>query len=489
VVKGQGRDFIGDWPADNFVRWAHCLGFISYDYASDAFSITPLGLRLTGAYTGSGELNDDECTILTDAVLAYPPAIRVLSLLSEGNAHLTKFEIGSQLGFVGDGGFTSMPQNVLIRALAQISDAKERNGMRNDWEGSSDKYARQICSWLGKLGFVDRVAKNVTVSIGTKDYTETIGQAYMITAQGITALNRARGKSRHARIPKNVSFEMLATKGSDREFLRMRRAFIIKKLCEGKRSTNVDDIVAYLAGQDIAATSGAVFDDVHGLQNIGLDIGVDSSTIVWRDRINEFAIPVCEKLSESTIEQVKDTLRGNLYHIPHGYLALLDLAYDNKQNRLFEMKTLQLLTEECGYAGMHLGGGRKPDGVIYTTAPTDNYGVIIDTKAYSNGYNLPIGQADEMLRYVQENQRRDAQENPNKWWENFGADVLRFCFLFVSGKFIGNYQEQIDRIAHITKVRGAAVGIGKLLLLADDLKGGECTFGEVESKLFGASSA
>lgn len=28
AVKGQVRPFIGDWPADNFVRWAQALGFL-----------------------------------------------------------------------------------------------------------------------------------------------------------------------------------------------------------------------------------------------------------------------------------------------------------------------------------------------------------------------------------------------------------------------------------------------------------------------------
>ena len=82
----------------------------------------------------------------------------------------------------------------------------------------------------------------------------------------------------------------------------------------------------------------------------------------------------------------------------------MDLAYDSKQNRLFEMKVIELLTEECGFQGLHLGGSRRPDGVLYTAGLTDNYGIILDTKAYSSGYSLPIAQADEMERYVRENQ-------------------------------------------------------------------------------------
>ena len=30
AVKGQKREYIGDWPADNFVRWAQAFGFIDY---------------------------------------------------------------------------------------------------------------------------------------------------------------------------------------------------------------------------------------------------------------------------------------------------------------------------------------------------------------------------------------------------------------------------------------------------------------------------
>ena len=119
TIPGQIRDFIGDWPADNFARWAHALGFIEYHYEDDTFSITENGLMLTNARTEGESINKAERQILTAAVLAYPPAVRVLKLLSETeDTHLTKFEIGKKLGFVGEDGFTSLPQNILIRALA-----------------------------------------------------------------------------------------------------------------------------------------------------------------------------------------------------------------------------------------------------------------------------------------------------------------------------------------------------------------------------------
>ena len=166
TVKGQGREFIGDWPADNFVRWAHCLGFIKYDYADDTFSITEAGLELTAAFENMVELSEKEHSLLTNALLVYPPAIRILSLLSEETAHLTKFELGRNLGFIGEGGFGSMPQSTLIRELAQTSDSKEKNKMKADWEGASDKYARMIARWLANLGLVEQIKKNVSVTTG-----------------------------------------------------------------------------------------------------------------------------------------------------------------------------------------------------------------------------------------------------------------------------------------------------------------------------------
>ena len=74
--------------------------------------------------------------------------------------------------------------------------------MKANWEGSSDKYARMIAGWLEKLGLVEKVSKKITITLEGKEYSETINQAYMITANGITALRKANGKSKHKRIAK-----------------------------------------------------------------------------------------------------------------------------------------------------------------------------------------------------------------------------------------------------------------------------------------------
>ena len=487
TVKGQGRDFIGDWPADNFVRWAHCFGFIRYNYTDDTFEITDKGLELTKARKTGENLSEKEKELLINAVLAYPPAIRILNLLSETeDTHLTKFEIGQQLGFIGEDGFTSMPQKIFIRSLVK-AELKERKSMKADWEGSSDKYARTIARWLEKLGLVEKSPKTITVLIAGKKYTETIGQAYIITANGITALRKASGKSKHKRIAKNVCWEMFSTKGADREYLRTRRAFVLKYLVENKKEVSVSDIIDYLKTVNLMESEKTILDDIRGLKNIGINILNKNNMFLLDDVINDFIIPLPQSLAKSDLTKIKEEIREDLLNLSHEYLALIDLAYDGKQNRLFEMKTLDLLVEECNYRGLHLGGSRKPDGIIYTNTDKCKYGVIIDTKAYSKGYNLPISQADEMERYIGENQKRDEKTNSNKWWENFADDIKEFYFMFVSGHFIGNFKAQIERISRNKDIKGSALGVISLILLAEKYKAGYVTHETIKNEVFNNS--
>lgn len=464
TVKGQVRDFISDWPADNFVRWAQALGFIKYNYYDDTFEITTEGLNLTRAKS------TEECKeILENALLSYPPAVRILKLLSDGSVK-TKFELGKDLGFIGEDGFTSIPQDVLIMTLATTEDTKEKNKLRTDTEGSSDKYARMIAKWLSKLGLLTQVSKEVEIKIGGRKYKEKIGQSYMITAKGIRALNKINGRSKYKRISKNISWEMLATKGADRNYIRTRRALIIKNLVESKNGLTLEEIKDRLELQAISELYTVVKDDIDGLINIGINIERINEKYYLNDEINDFIIPIIENSEKSEFTIEKDTLREKLDVLSHEYLSLVDLAYDSNQNRLFEMKTIELLTNECNYNGLHLGGSRKPDGIIYTENEDENYGVIIDTKAYSNGYNLPIAQVDEMIRYVEENNKREKERNPNEWWNNFNSDIKQFYFSFVSGKFIGNIEEKLQRITIFTDIYGNAMTIATLLYIANEIK-------------------
>ena len=426
--------------------------YLKYDYSDDTFEITKQGLELTSVRENDKILSEKEKEILINAILAYPPAIRILNLLSETeDSHLTKFEIGQQLGFIGEDGFTSMPQKIFIRSLAN-AESRERKIMKADWEGSSDKYARMIASWLQKLGLVEKIPKKITIMTAGKGYSETIGQAYMITAKGITALRRASGKSKHKRIAKNVCWEMLCVKGADREYLRTRRAFVLKYISESKKSCSISDILSYLKSMNLNETENTIHDDI--------------------------------SLTKSNLEETKEIIRTKMSKLSHEYLSLIDIAYDSKQNRLFEMKILELLIEECDYQGMHLGGSRKPDGIIYVNEEQCKYGVIIDTKAYSKGYNLPISQADEMERYIGENQVRDEKVNSNKWWENFDDSINEFYFMFVSGHFVGNFTTQIERISRNKGIKGTALAVANLLLCVEAYKSSEFTHEKIKNEMF-----
>lgn len=484
TVKGQRKEFIDDWSSDNFVRWAHALGFIKYNYDTDTFEITDVGRK----YVQSEDDSNEESTILEEAMLSYPPVARVLTLLSNGE-HLTKYEIGKKLGFVGEAGFTSLPLNVLIMTLATTDEPKEKNKIKTDWDGSSDKYARMISGWLVKLGLLVQRPKLVTVDFGGELYSETIGHAYMITDRGLKAVRRLLGINKVARVSKNVFWEMLATKGIDKNYIRTRRAYILKILIESNKVLTLEDIKGKLKLANINESINTIKDDINGLINTGINIKSETTGYKIYDSINDFIIPKTGDTEgiKSNISLLKDELRGQISHISHDYLSLIDLAFDSKQNRLFEMKVLELLVNEYGFKGRHLGGSRKPDGIVYSTTLEDNFGIIVDTKAYSEGYSLPISQADEMERYVRENSNRDEEVNPNKWWENFSEEVKKYYFVFISGSFKGKFEEQLRRLSMTTGVNGSAVNVVNLLLGAEKIRSGEMTIEELERAMFNNS--
>ena len=465
-VCGQVKPYITDWASDSFLRWAHLCGFIKYNGEDDTFEITEDGL----AYSKTENNSNEEKECLLNAILKYPPVSRILQLLSNGE-HLSKFEIGSKLGFVGDEGFTSLPQNILLTSLAMTDDLKEKNKMKSDWDGSSDKYARQICKWLQKLGLVRQVEKEYKVIVGNKEYTEKLGQAYLITPDGLKAYRKLQGINKVSRLPKNVFWEMLCTKATDRYYIRNRRAYLIKFLSDSNSPLSLTKLQEELKEEELEDSIQTQRKGLIGLQNIGLFVKESSNGFILNDDIQNLVIPINSIGSgKSDTLRLKDFCRDMLENISHNYLNLIDLAYDPKSNRQFEMEVVDLFVSECGYKGIHLGGGRKPDGIIYTENLKENYGTIIDTKAYSKGYSLPISQADEMRRYVEENNKRDVKINSNKWWNNFPDLLNKFSFLFVSSEFNGQFEEKLENIAQSTKINGGALNVVNLLILAENIK-------------------
>ncbi len=474
VLPGQRKEYQSDWPADSFLRWGISIGFLNYNRDNDTCSISELGHKYAVSTDGSNE----EKEVLTEAFLSYPPVCRILSLLESGSS-MTKFEIGSQLGFVGEAGFTSIPQNLILQGLSLARTSEERNKLLSDTEGTSDKYVRTICAWLKSVGWVIQISKSVTVDLGYMTHTDTIPQSYQITLKGKKVLKYATGSSKFKRIDKRIMWDMLATKPSDRNYLRNRRTHIIKYLSVSYRS--LDEIVSYLKTKDMNEDKGVISDDIQGLINIGININKGNEKFKIMDNIIGLEIPVSvnsESASKSDISVMKDTIRKRLNYINHKYLVLIDLGFDGKSDRDYELQTADLLTNELDFKGARLGDTRKPDVCIYH----DKNGLIIDNKAYGKGYSLPIKQADEMLRYIEENQKRDKALNSNEWWKIFDDSVSKFNFAFVSGEFTGGFKDRLENISRRSLVNGAAINSVNLLLLAEEIKSERLSYGDAFAK-------
>ena len=468
VLPGQRKEYQSDWPADSYLRWAVSVGFLVYDRATDECSLSTLGR----AYAESTDESEEEEEILIKAFLSYPPLCRVMLLL-ENNEPLTKFEIGEKLGFIGEAGFTTIPQHLILQGLSMVTDKNERNKLLSDTEGTSDKYARTICSWLKQMGWVEQVKKNVTTNVGNKNYSTDIAQSYQITLKGRKIIKRIKGTSKFAKIPKLVMWDMLATKALDRNYLRNRRTYLLKAMQSDYR--NLDYLKEYLATKGFDETKETIKDDIDSFSNIGLSVSERKNEYKITDTIIGLSIPSEiqeESISKSNFACIKDEVRKKLNFVDHRYLLLIDLGFDSQSNRDYEIQTAELLTNELDFKGGRLGDTRKPDVCVYH----DKNGLIIDNKAYSKGYSLPMSQADEMVRYLDENKTRQKAVNPNCWWDIFDASVSKFNFAFVSGEFVSGFKDRLNNIHARTGIKGAAINSINLLLLAEELKSGRLTY-------------
>ena len=456
MPNGRKKPYQGDWQCECFIRLGVSLGFLDYNYNTDCVRLTGVGK----AFADSEDDSAEEKQKIGDALLSYPPACRVLELLNHCG-HMTKFEIGRQLGFQGEAGFTSIPQNMYVSGLCMATSTKEKTEIRQNCEGSADKYARMISGWLCDIGWVTKSTKTVTETFAGIEYTADINQAYMITLAGKTNAKRILGSSSQSGVVKIVLKDMLATKANDRDYLRNRRALILEALSTEK---NLEVIQAYLSSRGLNEETPTIKDDIDNFENIGLHIKKSNDRYKLLDKINGLVIDTSVKITKSNTLVAKDNMRSKLKNINHRYLVLMDLCYDSDSNRDFEIETMSLLTDELQYRGSHLGGASKPDGVYYL----DENGVIVDTKAYSKGYSLPISQADEMIRYIEENKAR-GDINPNEWWKNFKPEVSQFSYLFVSSEFTGGFQDRLDYIKRRTNYDGAVVTAENLLLFAEEV--------------------
>lgn len=473
------KPYTDDWTAEGFLRWAISCGLLEYVKDDDKCKITPLGEELANAPDNSPA----ETEALTKALLSYPPVIRILSLL-EAQDEQTKFDLGSKLGFKGEIGFTSMPQDAYLCDYCEATTAGERTNVRSNEEGDSDKYARGIASWCMQMGWVESNQKDVTETYRRKSYTAKL-QTYSITRKGEKALIKARGNSSNPRLARVLMFEMLASnKVSSANYLRFVRACIIKALTSSDKST--DQLKKALKGYELDVDDTAIKDHIEGLISIGLEITENAGKYRLLDKIECLEIPARTECVKDNVVDIKDRVRNKLIHLDHKYLALIDLAYSdaasrakkNADAREFEIQTADLFTKELSFNGQRLGDSRKPDVII-------SYGLdgtIVDNKSYKDGFNISRTCADEMSRYINENNLRQKSLNPNEWWKNFDSTITAYTFLFITSYLKGQFEDQLEYVSNANGgIKGAAIGVESLLYLSEGIKAGRISHADFYS--------
>ena len=473
------KPYTDDWTAEGFLRWAISCGLLEYVKDDDKCKITPLGEELANAPDNSPA----ETEALTKALLSYPPVIRILSLL-EAQDEQTKFDLGSKLGFKGEMGFTSMPQDAYLCDYCEATTAGERTNVRSNEEGDSDKYARGIASWCMQMGWIESNQKDVTETYRRKSYTAKL-QTYSITRKGEKALIKARGNSSNPRLAKVLMFEMLASnKVSSANYLRFVRACIIKALTSSDKSTG--QLKEALKGYELDVDDTAIKDHIEGLISIGLEITENAGKYRLLDKIECLEIPARTECVKDNVVDIKDRVRNKLIHLDHKYLALIDLAYSdaasrakkNADAREFEIQTADLFTKELSFNGQRLGDSRKPDVII-------SYGLdgtIVDNKSYKDGFNISRSCADEMSRYINENNLRQKSLNPNEWWKNFDSTITAYTFLFITSYLKGQFEGQLEYVSNANGgIKGAAIGVESLLYLSEGIKAGRISHADFYS--------
>ena len=340
-------------------------------------------------------------------------------------------------------------------------------------EGSSDKYAKMIGSWLKDLGWVNTERKKVTETFLGKTYSCEL-QAYKITIKGLKALKRSRSHSSKSGISKRVPFEMLATKVSSPDYFRKRRALIIEALQSGDKDVN--QLLRRLNSENIKANESTVIDDINGLIHIGLSVDrKNNGEYHLVDTVVGLKIPQDISTIPDSAVELKNTISEKLKYLNHKYLILVDLAFSDSANKAkknsdardFEYQTADLFTKELSYNGMRLGDSLKPDVII----SYGNEGVIVDNKSYAKGFNAGVSNTDEMGRYIEDNSNRTPGTPPNEWWKNFNYDVSTFHFLFVSSYITGKLENLKILSKRNNDITGGAIGVESLLYLADKVKG------------------
>ena len=132
-AEGKVRKRVPTWDARCRIKAICASGMAEIDRDKQGYRLTPLGkeLRCTPKsdkyFRSIRLLTQEEIEIFRQGLLTNPPVIRVLNLLNENRKNelgaMSKYDVGSQLGFVGDIGFTHFEAEFVARSGKSFNDA------------------------------------------------------------------------------------------------------------------------------------------------------------------------------------------------------------------------------------------------------------------------------------------------------------------------------------------------------------------------------
>ena len=437
------------WDARCRIKAICATGMVELDRSIAGYKLTSLGIQLKNAsyetnyYKGKRILSTEEIEIFKKGLLTNPPVIRVLSVLNEnrrnGNIPLSKYDIGGQLGFVGDIGFTHFEAEYVAMMGKNF----------NYTEGDADKWARTIISWLCQVGWVL-----------LSDPIELYGKKL---PRYTTSFDVDRVLQYNARSSiKYVPQEMLCSNHhAFPKVVQNRRIAIIEEL-QNKSSVKIEELLHQLNDKGIDIDEETLKFDIINLKQAGINVEKESSFYKLIDKIKLDKIPdsIKEKENLTDIEkkithyvtEYADTLPARLID------NLIHFGYGGTQTAAQFESSVDKFFKLLGYdsACLGQGHGRVADVIAkYKTTPyPKSYGIIIDTKAYAK-YSFPINDVRKMKEYI----------------KLHGAELLtemipQHAFAFISMDF-SDPNSHLEEIANETAVNGTAITVYDLLKLGN----------------------
>lgn len=440
------------WDARCRIKAVCACGLAEIDRELQGYRLTGLGKELCLApksstfFKGKRILTPEEKELFRSGLLTNPPVIRVLSILNSsrrgGQGALSKYDVGSQLGFVGDIGFTHFEAEFVARSDKSFNDA----------EGDADKWARTIISWLMQI---DWVVKDDPVDC----YGKTLPT--YTTVYDVDRVLQYQARSSIKYIPE----EMLCSDHHPfSELIQKRRTAILIEL-NRQPYIEINVLVKALQDKGIDTDSETLAFDILNLKQAGIQIEKERSYYRLNDNIKlDFTadriirpgekVAGIEKEIEHYVSIYADTLPSRLVD------SLIRYGNDGTQSAALFEATVDKFFSFMGYETEYLGQGhgRVADVIAKykDVSYPKSYAIIIDAKAYQK-YTFPAGDIRKMKEYISYHGPKLLQEQ-----------IPHHSFAFISVDF-NEADSKLLEIANDTAVNGTAIDIYSLMELGSKL--------------------